>query len=113
MREIKFITWKEADGKPENDLGCSGGWFNAGMRWKDYKDAWKDEYHERLEELRTAIINNNIEFTGEEHQYGCKAVPLFPDGSVATYTFRAWGDLMAAIWSTVRDEDYSYMTYYM
>jgi hypothetical protein len=50
--------------------------------------------------------------TGQEHQYN-SGVPVFSDGKVATYTYRGWGDLMAAIWATEEDKDYHYMDFYM
>ena len=40
-------------------------------------------------------------------------MPLFSDGKVATFSFRGWGDLMAAIWSEAEDKDYGYMDFYM
>ena len=114
MKVIKFITWKEAEHKKENGLGGMGGFFSDGMRWEDYKAAWKEEVHESLEGLRLSIIANQINCTGDEHQHsGYPSVPLFDDGTVATYSYRAWGDLMAAVWSSEYDKDYSYMSFYM
>jgi hypothetical protein len=51
--------------------------------------------------------------TGEEHQNGYAAVPLSSNGKVDTYTYRAWGDLMAVVWSTEEDKDYGYIDFYM
>jgi hypothetical protein len=69
--------------------------------------------HPLLEELRRSIIANNIRCTGEQHQNGAVAVPLWSNGKVDTYSFRAWGDLMAAVWSTEENKDYGYMDFYM
>ena len=113
MKVIKFISYDEAEDLEENGLGGVGGWFDNGMRWVDYLEIWNPEVHETLENLRKAIINNQINCTGEEHQNGYPSVPVFEDGSVATYTWRAWGDLMAAIWSSEYDKDYNYMHFYM
>ena len=114
MKVVKFISYSEVGDRKENSLGGMGGFFENGMRWKDYKDVWKESVHEDLENLRAAIIANQINCTGDEHQHsGYPSVPLFDDGSVALYSFRAWGDLMAAVWSSEYDKDYSYMSFYM
>ena len=40
--------------------------------------------------------------------------PVFDDGTVGSFSFRAWGDLMAAIWNTEENTNkYSYMDFYM
>ena len=49
----------------------------------------------------------------EQHQNGAVAVPLWSNGKVDTYSFRSWGDLMAAVWSTEENKDYGYMDFYM
>lgn len=111
---IEFITYGEAEEKEENGLGGMGGWFSDGHRWEDYIDGYNDEGKQLLEELRRAIIKNGIRCTGDQHQHsGYRSVPLWSDGKVDTYSYRAWGDLMAAIWSTEDDKDYSYMDFYM
>jgi hypothetical protein len=40
-------------------------------------------------------------------------VPVFDDGAIATFSFRAWGDLMAAIWADTDGRRHGYMDYYM
>jgi hypothetical protein len=32
---------------------------------------------------------------------------------VATFSYRGWGDIMAAIWSEEENKDYNYMDFYM
>ena len=111
---MKFITYDQAADLEEIGLGGTGGWFEAGMRWEDYLTKWKPYTHKILERLRSEIIKNNIRCTGDQHQHGnYKSCPVFANGKTATYSYRAWGDLMAAIWSTEDDQDYSYMTFYM
>lgn len=112
MNKITFISYQSAESKEENGLGGMGGFFDDGMRWKDYLEIWKPEVHELLEDLRKAIVESGLKCTGAEHQSGALAVPLFPDGKVATYSYRAWGDLMAAVWSEEENKDYSYMSFY-
>jgi len=113
MKIVKWITYSEARGKKENGLGGMGGWFKDGMRWKDYKNSYKKIAYKMLETLRKSIIENGIKCTGEEHQQGAKAIPLWDNGKVDTYSFRAWGDLMAAVWSTEENTDYNYLSFYM
>jgi len=113
MRKIvKFTTYEKAEGKPEY-LGGLGGFFNDGMRWGDYLERFVGSVHEDLEQLRAGIIANEIKCTGQAHQDVDEAVALWDDGSVSTYSYRGWGDLMAAIWSTEEDKDYNYMAFYM
>lgn len=112
---IKFITYSEAENLPENpNIGGLGGFFKLGMRWTDYLERCAPEIYVQLEMLRTAIIKQHIKCTGREHQSDIEPfVPLFEDGTVATFSYRAWGDLMAAIWSTEENKDYCYMDFYM
>ncbi len=110
---VEWITYSESRGKEENGLGGMGGWFENGMRWKDYKNSYKKIAHSMLETLRKSIIENGIKCSGEAHQGYSSAVPLWSNGKVDTYSFRAWGDLMAAVWSTEDNQDYNYMSFYM
>ena len=89
-----------------------GGWFQKGMRWEDYREHTVEPANERyLNYLRGYIIRHNI-FKGRDwHQN--QGVAVFNDGTYASFSFRAWGDLMAAIWSTELDTDYSYMDFYL
>lgn len=110
---IEWVSYNVAESMPESVFGGMGGWFSKGQRWSDYLDAYKPEYHKDLEVLRASILKNNIRVTGGEHQSQySESVPVFPDGTAATYSMRAWGDLMAAVWSTHDNKDYSYMDFY-
>jgi len=114
MKVIRFVTYEIASEMPENGIGGMGGFFDNGMRWDDYLNHFKDEAHPLIETLRKSIIENNIRCTGDEHQhFDYESCPVFSDGSAATYSYRAWGDLMAAVWSTEEDQDYNYMDFYM
>lgn len=113
LKVVKWITYAEAEGTLEHVLGGWGGRIEAGARWKDYVADFKDEARPLLEELRRSIIANKIRCTGYEAQNGYAAVPVWSNGTVDLYSFRAWGDLMAAVWSTEEDKDYGYMDFYM
>lgn len=124
MKIEKWITYEEAADKEENGLGGMGGWFGARYeghkllgwdahhRWKDYLDNFKPEAHPMLEELRRSILENKIRCTGAEAQNGYEAIPLWDNGKVDTYSMRAWGDLMAAVYSEEENHDYTYMDFY-
>lgn len=99
--------------KPEESVSTFGGFFSDGMRWKDYITIWKDELVPYIEAIREAVLVQNLQFGGDEHQYGEYGTPLFEDGTIGSFSFRAWGDLMAAIWAEKEDKDYSYMDFYM
>lgn len=111
-----WIDLGESEGK-EEAIGGIGGFFNAGMihgmRWKDYIEIWKDETKPYAEAIRKNVIENNIKITGEKHQSSSNGVPLFDDGKIGSFSYRAWGDLMAAIWSEEESKDYNYMNFYM
>jgi len=113
LKIIKFITEDETGDRQDNHLGGMGGFFQDGMRWKDYKNQYKKIAHANLEELRKKIVENNVRCTGEELQNGYVGIPLWSDDSVSTYSWRGWGDLMAAVWSEHENKDYCYMDFYM
>lgn len=111
----KWISWDEAEKKkPSVDL--SGGWAD-GHNWNDYVTircgVESDNDIPYLSALRKSILENKIKFTGADHQQLANGVPLFNDDTVALFTFRGWGDLLAVIWNTEEKTDkYSYMSFY-
>src|SRR5882672_12317810 len=90
----------------------SGGFFERGMRWKDYIDDYLEEDREMFESLRQEIVKNHIKITGEVMQYRGCYIAEFNNGTLISFTWRAWGDLMAAVWSEHENKDYSYMSFY-
>lgn len=126
MDKITVVDWigaGEADGKIVS-IGGMGGWFNGGAihgdppkaeghRWADYVDALKPELIPYAEAIRESVIELQLKITGEQHQYSESGVPLFSDGTIGSFSYRAWGDIMAAIWSDIDDKDYDYMKFYM
>ena len=112
MKVTKWVSYGDAEGLDDH-CGGMGGFFDHGMRWKDYVKAFKEEARPYLEALREAIIDKGLRITGSQHQHSPDGVPIFDDGSCGTFSYRAWGDLMAAVWSEVEDKDYCYMDFYM
>lgn len=116
MKVVKMIPYDQAAlivEKHGQTIGGFGGFFDQGMRWKDYVCLFTGEGIERVEALRRYIIDNKIKQGGDWHQSDVHGAPLFSDGKAATYSFRAWGDLLAAVWSEKEDKNYSYMSFYM
>jgi len=108
----KMISSKEAD-KYDLSLGGMGGFFKRGMRWQDYIDSFMPKAHPYAEAFRKYVVENKIREGGDWHQYSPAGTPLFSDKTVGVFSYRAWGDIMAAIWSEEEDADYSYMDFYM
>jgi hypothetical protein len=80
--------------------------------WEDYLGIHNEESHPYLEALKKEIVDNNIQITGERHQYSGYGCPVFSDDTVGEFSYRSWGDLMAAIYTT-EQEPLTYMAYYI
>ena len=122
MKVIDWISYEEAE-KRKEVVGSFGGFFDNGMRWQNYLEhvessglhlaAWTTPEVEYLEAIRASVLEKQLRLTGQDHQYSEHGVPVFDDGTVAMFSYRGWGDLMAAIWSEAEDTDYNYMDFYM
>jgi ABC-type glycerol-3-phosphate transport system substrate-binding protein len=113
--EIKVIEWigyEDAENDLRASVGCWGGFFQRGMRWKDYFESMDDELKPYVTAMFDEVKKKNLKFSGRDHQYTWNGVPLFSDGKTALFSARGWGDLMAAIWSEVENKDYCYMDFY-
>lgn len=106
----KMIPYDEAE-KLKQSIGGLGGFFMRGMRWKDYCENSFCGGSPHIEAFREYIICNDIKHDGDWHQNGDAGAPLFSDGSAGTFSMRAWGDLMAAVWSEHEDRDYCYVDF--
>jgi hypothetical protein len=113
MEVVDWIYYDSIDGREENGLGGLGGWFDKGLRWKDYLDNCSAEIKEYAEAFRRAVIKSHLKAGGDWHQSEDEGVPVFSDGTIATFSYRAWGDIMAAIWAEEENKDYTYMSFYM
>lgn len=114
MKVLRMIGDEEIEilGAKNSGFGGMGGFFDNGMRWKDYLDAWEEKGQEYAEACREYIIENEIKYTGMENQDSGKDCFLFDDNTFASFSFRAWGDLLAAIWSEAENTDHNYMHFY-
>lgn len=119
MKIIEWISYEEMERRElKSSIGGMGGWVH-GQQWPEYLAGVlpDDKVHlgiegPRYEALRAAIVEGNIRCGGDEHQ--SHMVPVFDDNTVGSFSYRAWGDLMAAIWNTQENTNkYSYMDFYM
>jgi len=110
---MKVIEWLDADEAKDKEESCGGmgGFFSEGMRWDDYLADISAQHILYIEAIRTSVIEHKLKIGGDGHQENW--IPLFEDGTIGSFSFRAWGDLMAAIWSTEENKDYQYMDFYM
>ena len=95
MDKIKIVGWTNFD----SDYPC--------------KRRTDNELSELLAALKEEIFNNKYCFSGEAHQYSMTGVPVFSDGTCIRMSMRAWGYLMAGIYSDVHGINLSYMDFYM
>ena len=113
MGKVTVVGWDQYDHDADT-IGWMGGWFNFhenGMRWADYLTEIYPPLQQYVEAVRAKVIEDGLrDITGARHQNGW--APKFSDGKVMRLSYRAWGDLMAAIWSEYDDEDHNYMEFY-
>lgn len=112
----EVIGWVAYDVVPSEGpqrIGGWGGFFQRGDRWKHYIETYHEGVVPFYEALRNEVLRLGLKHGGDWHQNDPKGVPVFNDGTVAMFSFRAWGDLMAAIWAEHEDRDYDYMDFYM
>ena len=109
---MEVVDWSGGPTGKES-IGWLGGFFAHGMRWPDYLETMglHGDALERVEAIRRAVIRDDVRRGGDWHQ--TEGMPVFDDGTHAMFSMRAWGDLLAAIWSTELDTDLSYMSFYM
>jgi hypothetical protein len=100
------------DGFNLDDLGGSFN-FKEGMRWPAYLAGYAPTWHPYVEAIRHAIIEGQVWAGGDWHQYSPHGVPIVAGGHFMSCGFRSWGDLMAAVWSSAFDRDFSYLDFYM
>ena len=117
---MKIIKWIDEDTAYNNEydnydsIGTLGGFFKNGMRWKDYIKNVNKDIHSYVELMRKDIVKNKLRYTGQQVNYShVDGVPVFSDKKLGFFSWRAWGDLMAATWSEEENKDYNYMNFYM
>ena len=59
------------------------------------------------------VVKYGFSFSGQDHQNALTGVPVFSDGTCLRASMRVWGQIMAAIYSSVEGVNLSYMDVYM
>lgn len=59
------------------------------------------------------VVKHGYCFSGQDHQNASTGVPVFSDGTCLRASMRAWGQIMAAIYSSIDGVKLSYMDFYM
>lgn len=108
LKVIGLLPW--TDNGKKDKVGGLGGFFKDGYRWKDYIDTRPEEHKPYYEALRKFIVENKIRITGQEQD---NLAITFNDDERASFSWRGWGDFMAAVWSEEENKDYHYMNFYM
>ena len=96
-RVIKWISYESAerlDGAV--NVGGWGGFMTEEMGWPDYIAEFTPRIAAYHEVLKEAILARGLRRGGDWHQSAADGAPLFDDGAIGTFSFRGWGDLMAA-----------------
>ena len=83
------------------------------MRWPDYLAGYAPEWHPYVEAIRHAIIEGKVWTGGDWHQYSPNGVPVVAGGHFMGCGFRSWGGLLAAVWSSELNRNFSYLDFYM
>ena len=87
--------------------------------WTDFESDYpsRNVEGEGLREIVQLIGNEVLEhgycFSGQDHQNASTGVPVFSDGTCLRASMRAWGLVMAAIYSAIDEVDLSYMDFYV
>jgi hypothetical protein len=63
--------------------------------------------------VQQEIADKGYLFAGEQHQNSLTGVPVFNNGTCFRASMRAWGSLMAMIYTGPNGEELSYMDFYM
>lgn len=118
MTEIKILTVEWTDPSDERiDSKQIFSWMGGrikGEGWDEYLKGIKPEVWPYLEVLKASVIENKLRISGQEHDKDDGCTPIFSDGRWMSLSWRAWGDLMAAIWNTEENANkYTYMDFYM
>lgn len=107
-----WLPFKEAQLLPQ----IPWGWvreFPDPCDWPTYLDCIAPDTAPYVSALRAAIIAQNIRFGGDWHQNAPNGAAIFSDGKSFCTSMRAWGRLLAAIWTSEDGSSYRYVDFYM
>ena len=88
------------------------GWSNFECEYPS-RNVEGPELREIVQLIGDECVKNGYAFSGQDHQNAETGVPVFSDGTCLRASMRAWGQIMAAIYSAVDGIELSYMDFYM
>ncbi len=113
---VAWISYRKAETAHDQvDIGDWGGGAShtKSRTWQEHLSRTEPRLRPYHDALRHAVLARGLRRGGDWHQHGPDGVPVFDDGAIGTFSFRAWGALMAAIWGAENGRIYSYMDFYM
>ena len=109
---IGWVSTASVETRDLVDVGSWGGFMTEADRWNDHIANIEPKFVAHHEALRRAINAKGLRRGGDWHQRASDGVLVFGDGAIGTFSFRAWGDLMAATWVEEDRRGYGYMHFY-
>lgn len=88
------------------------GWTNFECEYPS-RNVIGEEVREIVQLIGDEVVKFGYSFSGQDHQNALTGVPVFSDGTCLRASMRAWGQIMAAIYSAVEGINLSYMDFYM
>lgn len=88
------------------------GWTNFECEYPS-KNVYGSQLTEIVQLIGNEVVKYGYSFSGQEHQNAMTGVPVFSDGTCFRASMRAWGQIMAAIYSAIDNVSLSYMDFYM
>lgn len=88
------------------------GWTDFDCRYPTPK-VTGEAFSEMLQLIREEIYEHGYIFAGQDHQNSATGVPVFSDGTCFRASWRAWGSIMAQMYTDSEGNALSYMDFYM
>lgn len=88
------------------------GWTNFECEYPT-KNADGEEFRDIMQLIGDEVVKHGYCFSGQDHQNELTGVPVFSDGTCLRASMRAWGYIMAAIYSEIEGIELSYMDFYV
>ena len=88
------------------------GWTNFECEYPS-RNVEGEELREIVQLIGNEVLTHGYCFSGQDHQNANTGVPVFSDGTCLRASMRAWGLIMAAIYSAIDEVDLSYMDFYV
>jgi hypothetical protein len=111
------VSWQPYDSITPQHVGYNlsdfGGPDDGAADWLAYVMQYPAQWHPHVEAVRQSILDQGIWAGGDWHQESAHGVPMLSDGHFFCFSWRGWGGLLAAVWSSELGEHFTYMDFYM